>query len=102
MLSGDGLLRITGRNDGVVNLGGIKMSLLAAEDMLRTLPGVKDVATFGVTTSAQIAQRWAAIVREGEVAEDALRPAMRDAKFFVSATSINYCATQTESWCGAS
>lgn len=42
VMPGDGLLRITGRVDHVLNLGGIKLNPVLLDDLMRETPGVQD------------------------------------------------------------
>lgn len=78
-LSVDGFLRISSRVDDVVNLGGIKVSLIGAEEKLRGVSGVEDVAAFGVTGSKS-PQLWAAVVRGDGLDEGSLKAAMQESK----------------------
>lgn len=78
-LDADGLLRITSRIDDVVNLGGVKFSLIGAEETLRLVPGVTDVAAFGVTMTA-IPEVWAAVVNDNTLDQGALKIKMGEAK----------------------
>jgi len=78
-LRADGLLRISSRVDDVVNIGGIKLSLIGAEEKLRGVSGVEDVAAFGVTGSRS-PQLWAAVVRADTLDQGSLKSAMQEAK----------------------
>ena len=71
-LSADGLLRIAGRADEVINAGGEKVAPETLEELVRPLPGVRDVAAFALPGPAGD-QPWLAIVRgEGEVDQAAI------------------------------
>ncbi len=48
ILEADGYLRITGRDDESINLGGVKVQSQAIERALLALGGVREVAVFGV------------------------------------------------------
>jgi acyl-coenzyme A synthetase/AMP-(fatty) acid ligase len=64
-LSPDGLLSIAGRQDNVVNLGGIKASLEAIEEKLRAAPAIADVAAIPAPDEAGI-NRVVALIVPGE------------------------------------
>ena len=74
-LSATGLLRIAGRADEVINVGGEKVAPEALEEMVRAVPGVADVAAFALPGEASD-QPWLAIVRDGEVEEAAIGRAL--------------------------
>ena len=61
-VSPEGLLSVTGRDDDLINAGGIKLSPRTVEDVLRSLPDVSDAAAFGVPDRMGVQQIWAAIV----------------------------------------
>jgi fatty-acyl-CoA synthase/long-chain acyl-CoA synthetase len=46
MLTPQGLLRVTGRIEDAIMRGGVRRSPLPVEEVLRSLPGVRDVAVF--------------------------------------------------------
>jgi acyl-coenzyme A synthetase/AMP-(fatty) acid ligase len=81
VLNEDGLLKITSRTDDVVNLGGIKVSPLGAEEALRSVYGVQDVAAFVVPAGPnQVGRLWAAVIRGGAIDPVATKAASRAAK----------------------
>ncbi|MFD9483758.1 class I adenylate-forming enzyme family protein [Streptomyces sp. NPDC059991] len=55
----DGGLRLTGRSDLVINIGGNKVSPLEVETVLRALPGVNDCAVVGRPGPSGENQVWA-------------------------------------------
>jgi len=62
VLEADGLLRIVGRTDDVINRGGVKISPQVVEDTMRTLADLRDVAVFALRHEGQISAVGAAIV----------------------------------------
>lgn len=71
-LSPAGVLSVTGRRGDLINAGGEKISPHVVEDVLLTLPQVREAAAFGVTDRMGVTQVWAAIVADGAVATDRL------------------------------
>ena len=61
-LSSDGMLAITTREDGIVNLGGVKSTAEKIEAALRSAPGVSDVAVAFATNELGITRPRALIV----------------------------------------
>ena len=62
MLGADGLLRITGRADEMINAGGVKLSPLLVDEFLLTQPGIQDAAAFAFRQTGRSDQVWAAVV----------------------------------------
>lgn len=62
VLAPDGLLRITGRVDDVINHGGVKISPLGVETALMALADLREVAVFGLTDANGVSHVCAAIV----------------------------------------
>ncbi len=60
----DGLLAITGRVNEVINKGGVIVAPDLIDEVLKTLPGVKDAAAFGVKNVRGIEEIWAAVVTD--------------------------------------
>ena len=58
----DGLLRVVGRTDELINLGGIKVSPTQIEAQLRADPLVADVAAFSVVDRQGMETIWVAVV----------------------------------------
>jgi acyl-coenzyme A synthetase/AMP-(fatty) acid ligase len=58
----DGMLHITGRIEEVIARDGARLSPLPIEEALRGLPGVRDVAVFGLAGSDDVQQICAAVV----------------------------------------
>ncbi|HSW16216.1 MAG TPA: long-chain fatty acid--CoA ligase, partial [Ramlibacter sp.] len=46
LIMADGLLRITGRVDEMINAGGVKLSPVLVDDFLLTQPGIREAAAF--------------------------------------------------------
>lgn len=63
----DGLLVVTGRTTDVLNRGGVVVAPEAIEEVLRTYPGVEDVAVVSVSTESGIDEIWAAVVPSGQL-----------------------------------
>lgn len=76
----DGVLRITGRRDDVVKVGGSKVALPAVERAVRQVPEVADVAVVAVPDPEWGSRVVAFVVPSDAVCLDGLRPdALRDA-----------------------
>jgi 2,3-dihydroxybenzoate-AMP ligase len=75
-LDDDGLLRIAGREDEVINLGGEKFLPDVLEACVRPVPGVADVAAFALEDESGVARPWLAVVRDGPVEEGAIGRAL--------------------------
>ena len=73
-LDEDGRLQILGRIDDVIISGGVKVPAYAVEEMLRKVPGVRDVAVFGVP-DAEWGERVVAVL-DGQFDLDELRDAV--------------------------
>lgn len=71
----DGRLRLLGRIDEVINVGGEKVAPEALEELVRPVAGVVDVAAFALPGDAGD-QPWLAIVRDGEVDKAAVARAL--------------------------
>jgi len=77
-LAADGLVRVHGREDEVMNLGGEKHLPDTLEDRARTVAGVADVAAFALSDKDGVDQPWLAVVKAAgaEVDERALGSAL--------------------------
>jgi acyl-coenzyme A synthetase/AMP-(fatty) acid ligase len=62
-LLGDGTLCVFGRNDGVINIDGVKLRLEDGEQALSEYPGIEDVALFIVKDKLEISKLCCAYVR---------------------------------------
>ena len=71
----DGLLTITGRVSEIINRGGVIVAPDMVEEVLRSIPGVVDVAVFGAPDADGIEQICAAVVSEQWVDPAAIRTA---------------------------
>lgn len=72
-IDGDGMLAIVGREDNVLNLGGVKVRPEAVEAALNNFAGVAEAAVFSVTDAFGIGVLWAAYVSSAPIDESALR-----------------------------
>ncbi len=70
-VSRDGLVRVTGRVDDVINLGGLKLLPEQIEQVLETLPGVAQAAAFTVEMGGAEPVLVAAVVPQGESFDEA-------------------------------
>lgn len=77
ILGADGVLRITGRTDEMINAGGVKLSPALVDDFLLAQPGVKDAAAFAFRQTGRADEVWAAIVPGESFDEAALLAAGR-------------------------
>ena len=73
ILAGDGLLRLVGRVDEVINRGGMKVSPHEVEAAIMTLGGLREVAVYGVTNPGGVSHVCAAVVAEALVDIPALQ-----------------------------
>ena len=69
----DGLLAITGRVGEIINRGGVIVAPDMIEEVLRTLPGIKDVAVFGAPDADGVEEIWAAVVSDQWVDAQAIK-----------------------------
>jgi acyl-coenzyme A synthetase/AMP-(fatty) acid ligase len=77
VLGADGLLRITGRADEMINAGGVKLNPASVDEFLLSQPGVRDAATFAFRQSGRSDQVWAAVVCDEHFDEHAVLAAAR-------------------------
>jgi acyl-coenzyme A synthetase/AMP-(fatty) acid ligase len=77
-VSPDGLLTVSGRDGDFINAGGNKLSPRVVEDVLLSLPQVKEAAAFGVPDRMGVVQIWAAIVPATPVEMTVLQTLCRD------------------------
>jgi acyl-CoA synthetase (AMP-forming)/AMP-acid ligase II len=68
-LSAEGLLRVDGRVDELMNFGGEKFLPLTLEERVRGCPGVADAAAFAMPGADGLSSPWIAVVRDGEARE---------------------------------
>jgi acyl-coenzyme A synthetase/AMP-(fatty) acid ligase len=71
-VSEQGLVTLGGRSTEVINSGGNKVNPTVVEDVLKSFPGVRDAAAFGVPDALGNAHVWAAIVSDAPVDAAAL------------------------------
>ncbi|HVZ43444.1 MAG TPA: class I adenylate-forming enzyme family protein [Ramlibacter sp.] len=70
-LDAHGGLTIVGRTRELINIGGLKLSPVAADEALSTVPGVKDVAVFGFDSPRGV-RACAAVVAADDFDREAL------------------------------
>jgi hypothetical protein len=75
-LQADGRFVHLGRADGVVKIGGRRVSVQDVEDQLRAQSGVRDAAVVAVPASGARGQQLLAAVSPASVDVDALKPAL--------------------------
>jgi acyl-coenzyme A synthetase/AMP-(fatty) acid ligase len=78
VLEPDGLLRVTGRTDDLINRGGVKIDPHVVEAALMELETLREVAVFGVTNDAGFADVCAAIVPASPIDTDAFHARCRE------------------------
>jgi acyl-coenzyme A synthetase/AMP-(fatty) acid ligase len=66
-LTEHGVLCVTGRSSDVINCGGIKVSATKIEEIVRTLPEIKEAAACGVMGPAGLEEVWIAVVARAPV-----------------------------------
>lgn len=72
VLRQDGLLRITGRTDEMINAGGVKVNPVLVDEFLMAQPGIADAAAFAFRRTGHHDQIWAAVVPKEGYDEKAL------------------------------
>ncbi|MBZ0262059.1 MAG: acyl--CoA ligase [Hyphomicrobiales bacterium] len=76
-LSKNGILSIFGRNDGVMNLEGVKIRFEDGEQLLSECPGVADVALFAVQNRIGLSELFCAYVPEKDFDDDLFTKGLR-------------------------
>jgi acyl-coenzyme A synthetase/AMP-(fatty) acid ligase len=76
-LGANGVLSLGGRTSDVINRGGVKVSGTRIEEILRTLPQVKDAAACGVAGASGMEEVWIAIVPDGPLDVEDIRNLLR-------------------------
>jgi acyl-coenzyme A synthetase/AMP-(fatty) acid ligase len=69
----DNMLRIRGRRDAVINLGGDKVNPERIEAVLAGCGGLAECAVFGVHNAVGIEEMWVAVVADPKVGDEQLR-----------------------------
>jgi acyl-coenzyme A synthetase/AMP-(fatty) acid ligase len=77
VLSADGVLRLAGRSSDVINRGGIKVSGTRIEEILRSLPRVRDAAACGIPGPSGLEEIWIAAVPNGVVDAEEIEEEIR-------------------------
>jgi len=78
VVEADGLLRVVGRVDDVINLGGTKVNPQAIEDAIMALGDVREVAVFGASADGGATVICAVIVPTGTLDVDAYHRRYRE------------------------
>jgi acyl-coenzyme A synthetase/AMP-(fatty) acid ligase len=78
VLEPDGLLRVTGRADDLINRGGVKNDPRVVEAAMMELETQREIAVFGVTNDAGFADVCAAIVPAGPIDTEAFHARCRE------------------------
>ena len=66
-LTTEGILRFAGRSSDVINRGGVKVSGNRIEEILRSLPQIKEAAACGIIGPSGLEEIWIAIEANGSV-----------------------------------
>jgi acyl-coenzyme A synthetase/AMP-(fatty) acid ligase len=77
-LTSEGVLCLTGRTSDVINRGGVKVSAMRIEEILKTLPGIKDAAACGVACASGLEELWVAIIASEPVDVEQIKTHLRD------------------------
>lgn len=78
LLEPDGLLRIVGRTDDVINRGGVKVNPQTIEDAMMAIADLREVAVFGVPDANGLTRICAAIVPASSVDANAFHLRCRE------------------------
>lgn len=78
IVEADGFLRVLGRNDDVINRGGVKVHPQAIEDAMLTLGDVQEVAVFAVEHGGGLPAVCAAVVPGSTIDADAYHQRCRE------------------------
>jgi 2,3-dihydroxybenzoate-AMP ligase len=89
-ISATGEVRVLGRIDDVLNVGGVKVVPEVIEDVLLKVPGVKDVGVFTMEQRGQVGF-WAALVENGPIDRKAAQELVRQR----ISTGINFVAVDS-------
>ncbi len=99
-LDGDGFLYLTGRRHDLIISGGVNVYPAEVENVLSAVPGVQEVAVFGLPDEQWGQRVCAAYVADGSGAEDALRAAAsqrlapyKRPKSYIAARDLPHTAT---------
>lgn len=66
----NGMLVILGRTGDLINAGGAKVAPELVEELVLSLPGVKDAAALAAAGSTGIEELWVAVVADGKIDEN--------------------------------
>jgi acyl-coenzyme A synthetase/AMP-(fatty) acid ligase len=79
-LDADGALRLFGRGSDVINRGGFKVSSTRIEEVLRSLPEIKEAAACAVLGSSGLDEIWIGVVPNGAIDIDRIKLYLREHK----------------------
>jgi 2,3-dihydroxybenzoate-AMP ligase len=77
-LDSDGILRLVGRSSDVINRGGVKVSGTRIEEILRSLPEIKDAAACAMMGSSGLEEVWIGVVPNGAVDVERIKVHLRE------------------------
>jgi acyl-CoA synthetase (AMP-forming)/AMP-acid ligase II len=77
-LNEDRVLCVTGRSSDVINSGGVKISAAKIEEIVQSLPEVREAAACGIVGLSGIEELWLALVATGPVDPEAITRQLRD------------------------
>jgi acyl-coenzyme A synthetase/AMP-(fatty) acid ligase len=66
-LTGDGILCVSSRTTDIVNIGGTKLSASRIEEIVASIPEVREAAVCGVEDASGLEKLWIAIVPSGQI-----------------------------------
>jgi acyl-coenzyme A synthetase/AMP-(fatty) acid ligase len=78
ILNEERILCITGRSSDVINSGGIKVSATKIEEVLQSLPEIKEAAACGVMRPSGVEEVWIAVVPRGPVDFEKIKRHLRE------------------------
>jgi acyl-coenzyme A synthetase/AMP-(fatty) acid ligase len=77
-LTAEGLLYLAGRKSDVINRGGVKVSGTRIEEILTSMPEIKEAAACGVAGPSGLEEIWIAVVANGSPDTEAIKIHLRD------------------------
>jgi acyl-coenzyme A synthetase/AMP-(fatty) acid ligase len=79
-LTEQGILCISGRTTDIINIGGTKFSANRIEEIVASMPGVRETAACGVEDASGLEQLWIAVVPSGPVDIEGIKRRVREDK----------------------
>ena len=77
-LDNDGALRLLGRSSDVINRGGFKVSSTRIEEIVQTLPEIKEAAACAILGSSGLEEIWIGVVPNGAIDVDRIKAHLRE------------------------